>query len=103
MSSCLWCTDIESIQSDKLDEIMVKEAVKMEEIKSNRIEVPIKDKYLLTIREAGAYFGLGTKYMRRIAKLNEGGFAIFIGNKYMIIRRKFEEYMDGMAAKNTIE
>ena len=30
----------------------------MEETKSNRIEVPIKDKYLLTIREAGAYFGL---------------------------------------------
>ena len=45
---------------------MVKEVAKMEETKTNRIEVPIKDKYLLTIREAGAYFGLGTKYMRRI-------------------------------------
>jgi len=42
----------------------------MEETKGNRIEVPIKDKYLLTIKEAGAYFGLGTKYMRRIAELN---------------------------------
>lgn len=82
---------------------MVKEEVKMEEAKNNRIEVPIKDKYLLTIREAGAYFGLGTKYMRRIAEVNEGGFAIFIGNKYMIIRRKFEEYMDDIACKNTIE
>jgi len=60
-----------------LDELIVKEVVKMEEAKSNRIEVPIKDKYLLTIREAGAYFGLGTKYMRRIAELNEGGFANF--------------------------
>ena len=75
----------------------------MEETKGNRIEVPIKDKYLFTIREAGAYFGLGTKYMRRIAELNEGGFAIFIGNKYMIIRRKFEEYMDEMTVKNTTE
>ena len=74
----------------------------MEETKSNRIEVSIKDKYLLTIRKAGAYFGLGTKYMRRIAEANEGGFAIFIGNKYMIIRRKFEEYMDEKASKNTI-
>jgi hypothetical protein len=26
----------------------------MKETKSNRIEVPIKDKYLLTIKEAGA-------------------------------------------------
>lgn len=59
----------------------------MEKTKSNRIEVPIKDKYLLTIREAGAYFGLGTKYIRRMAEASEGGFAIFIGNKYMIIRR----------------
>ena len=65
--------------------------------------MPIKDKYLLTIRETGAYFGLRTKYMRRIAEANEGDFAIFIGNKYMIIRRKFEEYMDNIASKNTIE
>lgn len=74
----------------------------MEETKSNRIEVPIKDKYLLTIREAGAYFGLGTKYMRRIAELNEGEFEIFIGNKYMVIRRKFEEYVNEMVRKNTV-
>jgi conserved domain protein len=82
---------------------MVKEVVKMEEAKGNRIEVPIKDKYLLTIREAGTYFGLETKYMRRIAELTEGGFTIFIGNKYMIIRRKFEEYMDNVVSKNTVE
>lgn len=65
----------------------------MEETKSNRIEVPIKDKYLLTIREAGAYFGLGTKKLRRMAEENEGGFAIMIGNRYMIIRTRFEEYI----------
>lgn len=41
--------------------------------------------------------------MRRIAEQNESGFAIFIGNKYMIIRRKFEKYMDGMASTNTVE
>ena len=35
-------------------------------------------------RQAGTYFGLETKYMRRIAELTEGGFTIFIGNKYMI-------------------
>ena len=75
----------------------------MKEAKINRIEVPIKDKYLLTIREAGAYFGLGTKYMRRIAELNLGGFAIFICNKYMIIRKRLEEYMDDIAMKNNDE
>lgn len=65
----------------------------MEETKTNRIEVPIKDKYLLTIREAGAYFGLGTKLFRRMAEENAGGFAIMIGNRYMIIRTRFEEYI----------
>ena len=71
----------------------------MEETKSNRIEVPIKDKYLLTIREAGAYFGLGTKLLRRMAEENAGGFAIFIGNRYMIIRNKMEECFE-MYSKN---
>lgn len=72
---------------------MVKEEVKMEETKSNKIEVSIKDKYLLTIREAGAYFCLGTKMLIRMAEENEGGFAIVIGNRYMIVRIRFEEYI----------
>lgn len=74
----------------------------MEETKSNRIEVPIKDKYLLTIREAGAYFGLGTKLLRRMAEENEGGFAITIGNRYMIIRNRFEQYIINIIEKNDI-
>lgn len=39
----------------------------MEETKNNRIEVSIKDKYLLDIREAVAYFCLGTKLLRRMS------------------------------------
>ena len=27
---------------------------------------------------------------------NEGEFAAFIGNKYLIVRREFEKYMDGL-------
>ena len=81
---------------------MIKEVLMMEETRRNRIEVLIKDKYLLTIREVGACFGLGIKYMRRMAEENEGGFNIFIGNKYMINRRNLEEYMDEMVYKNTI-
>lgn len=82
---------------------MVKEVVKMEEAKGNRIEVPIKDKYLLTIREAGAYFGLGTKLLRRMAEENTGGFAIMIGNRYMIIRSRFEQYIINFIEKKDID
>ena len=81
---------------------MVKEVVKMEEAKGNRIEVTIKDKYLLTIREAGAYFGLGTKLLRRMAEENTGGFAIMIGNRYMIIRSRFEQYIINIIEKKDI-
>ena len=47
--------------SDKLDELMAREIVNMEETKSKRIEMLIKEKYLLIIREVGTYFGLDKK------------------------------------------
>ena len=39
------------------------------------------------------YFGLGTKLLRRMAEENAGGFAIVIGNRYMIVRNRFENYL----------
>ena len=50
---------------------MVKEVLMMEEIKTNRIEVSIKNMYLLTIRKADTYFGLESKYMCRMAEADE--------------------------------
>mgnify|MGYP004528250401 CR=1 FL=1 len=41
--------------------------------------------YLLTIRKSGAYFGLETKYMRRIVELNEGEFTTFVGKKIWLL------------------
>lgn len=69
----------------------------MEGTKSNRIEVLIKDKYLLIIKEAGAYFGLGIKMIRRLAGENEKGFA------YDCEDNNIGEYMDGMGCKNILE
>ena len=57
---------------------MVKEVFEMEETKRNIIEVPIKDKYLLTIRETGAYFGLGKNCLEGWQKKMLKGFAILI-------------------------
>ena len=55
--------------------------------------VPISEKYTLTIREAAVYFNIGMKKMRRLAEDNLGIFAIFSGNRYLIIRTKFEQYL----------
>jgi len=55
--------------------------------------VSVCEKYTLTIREA-AYFNIGIKKMRRLAEENTGRFSVFSGNKYLIIRHKFEKFID---------
>ena len=55
--------------------------------------IGIGEKYLLTIKEAGAYFNIGGKKMRRLAEDNLGSFSIYSGNRYLVIRPKFEEYI----------
>ena len=45
------------------------------ESKENNSEA-LKDKYLLTIKEAAFYFNIGTKKMRRIAEDNLGNVAV---------------------------
>ena len=62
-------------------------------VEQKNISVPIHEKYLLTIREASEYFNLGIKRLRRLAEDNTGTFSIYNGNRYMIIRPKFEEYL----------
>lgn len=55
--------------------------------------VEVRDKFLLTIKEAAAYFSIGEKKMRRMAEDNLGTYAVFSGNRYLVIRPKFEEYI----------
>ena len=40
----------------------------MNEVKKNDKDVSISEKYLLSIKEAGTYFNIGTKKMRRLAE-----------------------------------
>lgn len=47
---------------------------------SRKIEIPISEKYMLTINEAAAYFSIGVKKLRRMAEDNEGKFAITMGS-----------------------
>lgn len=73
-------------------------------ISSTKKNIPIGEKYLLTIHEASAYFNIGIKNLRRMAEINEGKFAFYMGNRYLIVRAKFEDYieqliMDGIEVK----
>jgi len=57
--------------------------------------VPVSEKYTLTIKEAAAYFNIGIKKLRRIAEDNLGTVAVYCGNRFLIIRPKFEEFISG--------
>lgn len=66
----------------------------MEEMNQKKELVPVCEKYTLTIKEAAAYFNIGIKKMRRLAEMNTGRFAVVSGNKFLIIRPKFEKFLD---------
>ena len=56
-------------------------------------KIPVNEKYMLSINEAALYFNIGVKKMRRLAEDNLGVFAVYSGNRYLIIRCKFEEFL----------
>lgn len=67
----------------------------VDDVTENRkVIVPINEKYTLTIREAAVYFNIGIKKMRRLAEDNLGRFAVYSGNRFLIIRTKFEKFIE---------
>lgn len=57
------------------------------------IELSLSEKYTLTVNEAAAYFNIGIKKMRRLAEDHTGDFAVQSGNRYLVIRTKFEQFL----------
>lgn len=60
--------------------------------------LPISEKYTLSIKEASEYFSIGIKKMRRLAEDNVGRFSVYSGNRYLIIRSKFEKFIEESSA-----
>ena len=62
-------------------------------------QVPIKDKFCLTIEEAADYFNIGEKKLRKIVVENlNSDFVIQNGVKYLIKRRRFEIFLNDTSA-----
>ena len=55
--------------------------------------LPLGEKCALTIKEAAKYFNIGNKKLRRLAEENLGRFAVESGNRFLIIRPKFEQFL----------
>ena len=61
-------------------------------------EIPIWEKYMLTVKEAAEYFHIGEKKMRSIVEENIGAnYLITSGNRVMIKRKIFEAYLDSLS------
>ncbi len=57
-------------------------------------EVPIWEKSNLTLEEAAAYSGIGIGKLREITNDERCRFVLWVGNKRLIKRRLFDEYIE---------
>ena len=59
------------------------------------IEIPLWQKYTLSVEEASKYFRIGQAKLRRLINENEDAdFVLWNGNRPQIKRNQFEEYVD---------
>lgn len=61
-------------------------------------EVPIKDKFNLTIEEAAAYSGISERVLRDRIANNDYNFILRNGTKILIKRKLFEKYLESVDA-----
>lgn len=58
-------------------------------------QIPIYEKYNLTITEAAQYFNIGEKNLRKIvANDPTADYILMVGNKVLLKRKLFEKFMD---------
>jgi len=63
----------------------------------NYADVPIWEKYTLTIEEAAKYFRIGEKKLRQLADEHpNANWLIMNGNRVQIKRKQFEKMIDSM-------
>ena len=55
--------------------------------------LPVSEKYMLTNKDTAANFNIGINKLRTIAEDNLGTVAVYCGNRFLIIRPKFEEFI----------
>lgn len=58
------------------------------------IRVPIWEKSNLTVEEAAAYTGIGMNKIRELSNDDHCPFVLWVGNKRLIKRKKFDEYVE---------
>lgn len=63
--------------------------------RENESITPVHCRYLLDIKEAAEYYHIGEKKLREMADIYaDSGFVIMNGNRVLIKRKKFQEFLD---------
>ena len=62
-------------------------------IEQIRAEIPIPERLTLTPKEAAAYSNIGVNRIDALLRSPNCPFALFIGNKKLVKRREFEEFI----------
>lgn len=88
------CCMSERTVERKLEKINFK-IMSLKERETMKKEVPIADKYMLTVEEAAAYFNIGEARIREITDKFQDLY-IMVGVKRLINRKKMEQYLDGV-------
>ena len=64
--------------------------------KRDKYQIPVEKKANLTLNEAAAYFNIGKDKLRELSNEPNCRFVLFVGERRLIKRRLFEEYLDGI-------
>lgn len=65
----------------------------------SEIDIPVWERYILTIEEASRYFRIGENKLRRLAEENKNAnWLIMNGNRIQIKRKQFEKIIDELDA-----
>ena len=63
------------------------------------ITIPVWRRYTMTIEEAAGFYHIGENKLRSIIDMHpNGNFYVMNGNRVLIKRAKFEEYLDQATA-----
>lgn len=70
--------------------------MKDKDFKRRSSAVPLWHRQNLSVQEASAYTGLGKETLYFLIKQEDCEFALRVGSRTMIKRKRFEEYLDKM-------
>ena len=90
-------SDCNNISDRTVSRIIERICCKVEKVKEGlelKREIPVCEKFNLTVDEAAAYFNVGADRIREIADEHKSDMVIMVGVKKLIKRKKMEEYMD---------